>query len=179
LTLETRVRAQPVFVENLGCEFADLRVQPACLLQEHAAIRCDSLRRAQQVLERRSLRAHGMAGLLRLLELLRVTEQHEARAGRHREHAAGDIYRLLMLNVTTNEIAHRAMPCRWRRNDSQQVRRLLSRRCLKAVAFASVTWKPRAARRARRQLSANADDPWLTVTPTFFRLDEPRISASP
>ena len=87
LALEPGRGVEAILVERLGRERADLRMQPASLMQEEAAFGRDRLCAAEQMLERGRLRAGRVARLLRLLELLRVAEQHEAlRRGGQREH---------------------------------------------------------------------------------------------
>src|SRR5262249_5090890 len=82
LALEAGRGREAILVERLRRERADLRMQAARLMQEQAALGRDRLRAAEQMLERGRLRAGRVARLLRLLELLRIAEQHEAPRGR-------------------------------------------------------------------------------------------------
>jgi hypothetical protein len=87
LAFEPGVRAQPILIEHLGRERANRWMQSPRLVQKQTAIRWDGFRLAQNVLERRRLRARRVARLLWLLELLRIAEQHEVlRARGYREH---------------------------------------------------------------------------------------------
>src|SRR5690606_1098750 len=69
-------------VEQLRRERADRRVQPPCTLEEEPSIVCDSVT-AHQMLECGYVHARRMDALDRLIELLRVADEHE-RLGRRR-----------------------------------------------------------------------------------------------
>ena len=80
-------RLEAALVEHLRCELTDLGRQSPGLLQEQSAIGGDRLSAVEHVLESGHRRALRVQALDRLLELLRVAEQHEAfRAGRDGEH---------------------------------------------------------------------------------------------
>src|SRR5258708_2232952 len=87
LLTEARPRLQTTFVEHLGREAADLRMEPPRLFEEKAVFIVDSLRAAEQMVERRNIGALGMATLRRLLELSRIAKEHDTGACvRNRQH---------------------------------------------------------------------------------------------
>ena len=81
LARQVRPLAQLALVEHLGREPTDRRREPPRLRQEDATLRRHRLRAADDVLQRRDVHAVGMTALLRLLELLRIAEQHKAVGG--------------------------------------------------------------------------------------------------
>ena len=87
LTLEPGQRLQPALVERLGGEVADRRRKTPRGRQEHSAIGGNRLVTAEKMLERRSIGAGRVTGPLRLIELLRIAEQHDGpRCLAHRQH---------------------------------------------------------------------------------------------
>src|SRR5207244_2658551 len=88
LVLETRERSQATFVEQLGGEGGDVRMEPPRLLEEKARIGRDGRGVSEQVLQSRDRRSVWMGSLDGLLELAGVTEEDDAlRRGRDRERA--------------------------------------------------------------------------------------------
>ena len=77
LTLEPGQRMQPALVERLGGEVADRRRKTPRGRQEHSAIGGNGLVTIEKMLERRSTGAGRVTGPLRLIELLRIAEEHD------------------------------------------------------------------------------------------------------
>src|SRR2546425_199572 len=77
LVLETGERSQATFVEQLGGELGDLRMEPPRLLQEEARIGRDGRGASEQVLQRRDRGSVWMGSLDRLLELAGITEKED------------------------------------------------------------------------------------------------------
>ena len=74
-------------IEELGRVGADRGMQPPGLFEEQPLVRRNGLFAAENVIERRHIGALGMAALHRLIELLRIANQHDGlRRLRHREH---------------------------------------------------------------------------------------------
>ena len=87
LTLEPGQRLQPALVERLGGEVADRRRKTPRGRQEHSAIGGNGLVTIEKMLERRSIGAGRVTGPLRLIELLRIAEEHDGpRCLAHRQH---------------------------------------------------------------------------------------------
>ena len=78
LPAELRLGAEPPLVELLRRERADVRVHAPRLVEEHAAVRVDSRRLAEQVAEGGDVGAGRVDSLDGLVELTRVAEQDEA-----------------------------------------------------------------------------------------------------
>src|SRR5436190_17173267 len=78
LPLQAGAGVKSFFVEDLRGEPADARCQPPRLGQENAAIGRNGLVSSEDVVECRHTGSFGMASLLGLLELLRITEENDA-----------------------------------------------------------------------------------------------------
>ena len=84
LSLQAVARTESSLVEDLRRERAEARCQPPGLGQEDATVGGNGLVSTEDVVESRHVRSLGMAPLLRLLELLRITEENNAlRSVRH------------------------------------------------------------------------------------------------
>ncbi len=83
LPLEIRPRLEAPLVERFGGESADVRMEPVRVLEEQAQGVRDRLAAVEQMGERRTLGSGRVRALERLIELLRVAEQHDGarRAG--------------------------------------------------------------------------------------------------
>jgi hypothetical protein len=87
LVLEPGRRGELTGVEQLRRELGNRRRHPVGHRQEDPPLRRHRLGVAQHVLQRGDAHAVGMTRLLRLIELLRVAQQHQAAAGRrHGQH---------------------------------------------------------------------------------------------
>src|SRR5690606_28966656 len=116
LPLEPLEGFKAFLVEQLGGKRADARMQAPCLLQAKARGVRNRLPRTENVLERGSPGTGRVACLLRLLELLRVSQQYEAPcAAGHREdvgkrHLAGLVDEQHI--DAFGEVRPRPKPCR-------------------------------------------------------------------
>ena len=105
-------------IEELGGEGANVGMQPPGLGEKQAAIGRNRLLAVKNVMQRRHVRAFGVAALHRLFELLRIAEQHDAaRRLRHRQdvgerHLRGLVDEEHVDRVRSVRRAPRAMPSR-------------------------------------------------------------------
>ena len=77
LQFQPRPRTQAAFIEQLGSEGANLGMQAPCFFEKQTPVGRNRRMAAEYVVEGGNIGAFGMTALHRLLELLRIAEQHD------------------------------------------------------------------------------------------------------